>query len=443
VTKSRADVIAVPEGVGAPSWDGMLPPWPEGGKLFEVGPGRAFKTIGTAMFLARDGDRVIVYGGHYHGQVRLDRRVWLDAREGAQFMGHDGSAVVITAPGARVTGLTITHAGDSMDAEDAGVTVKDAPGAVVAGMTISDVKFGVVAKNSPGVLIAGNEITGRDEELSLVGDGIRVWFSDGARVQANTVRHTREILIEQTRQAVVTDNAVTDCRQGLHLMSAPEVTAARNFLASNSTGIYVMYGAGTRVVDNWVAHSRGPSGYGVGIKEADGVTVTGNRLVSNRVGIYIENAPRDPERPGTLTRNLLAGNDLGISLTTATHSNQVSENDFIENLQQVSASAQGALAANRWSVNGRGNHWSDYAGYDAGSDGLGDVAYAPLNVFEGWMDRQPALRWFWFTPASSAVDAAAQAFPIAAPEPLLTDEHPLVKPSTRGESRWSSLTGSP
>ncbi|HLN60858.1 MAG TPA: nitrous oxide reductase family maturation protein NosD [Symbiobacteriaceae bacterium] len=440
VTRSRTDQVAVPPGAGAPAWDGRLPPWPVGGKVFEVGPGRANKTIGQAMFLARDGDRVIVYGGQYHGQVRMQYRVWLDVRDGAEFMGHDGSAVVITAPGARVTGLTITHAGDSMDSEDAGVTVRDAPGAVVANCTISDVKFGVVAKNSPGVIIAGNTITGRAEELSLLGDGIRVWYSDGALVVANSVRHTREILVEQTKGARVEANAVTDSRQGLHLMSAPAATATRNFLGGNSTGIYVMYGAETVVTDNWVVYARGPSGYGVGVKEADGVRVEGNRLVGNRVGIYLENSPMRADKPGILTGNLLAGNDVGLSLTVSTHSNQISENNFLENLQQVSVAGQGTLAANEWTVAGRGNHWSDYAGYDAAGDGLGDVAYAPLRVFEGWMDRQPDLRWFWFTPAASAVDAAARAFPVAAPEPILTDERPLMAPSPGRESPWSSLT---
>lgn len=428
----------VPPHVGAAAWDGQLPAWPGGEKVLEVGPGRPLATIAEAMALAGDGDRVIVHGGRYHGSVRIERRVWLDVRDGAELMAQEGSAVYLTAPGARVTGLTITHAGDSMDDEDAGVQVRDAPGAVVAGCTIFDVKFGIVAKNSPGVLIAGNAVTGREGELSLMGDGIRVWYSDGARVEFNTIRHTREIIVESTRSAEIRKNAVVDSRQGLHLMNAPAATAVGNYMARNSTGIYVMYGADTTVRDNWIAESRGPSGYGIGLKEADGARVEGNVLVANRVGLYLENSPRRPDQPNTIAGNTLAQNDVGIALTPSTHSNLISGNDFVENLQQVSATGQGRMGANLWTVGGQGNHWSDYEGYDADGDGVGDVPHAPVRVFEGWMDRRPELRWFWFTPAAHAVDAAARAFPLAAPEPILTDERPAMAPRERRDAPWSS-----
>jgi nitrous oxidase accessory protein len=439
VALARMGGTAIPAGVGTAAWDGTLPEWPAGGKVFEVGQGRPYKTIGQAMFLAKDGDRVIVYGGHYHGSIIMKQRVWLDVRDGADFMGHEGSAVYIFAPGARVTGLTISHAGDSMDDEDAGIQIKDAPGAIVAGNTIRDVKFGIVVKGSKGALVAGNDITGRDEDISLIGDGIRVWYSDGARVLANTVRHTREIIVEQTERSEVRANAVVDGRQGLHLMKSPGAAVVGNFLSGNSTGIYVMYGADTHLENNLVANNRGPSGYGIGLKEADAARVVHNQLVSNRVGIYLENSPLQPDRWNEITGNLVAQNDLGVALTTSTHDNRISGNDFADNLQQVSASAEGTMAFNQWTVNGRGNHWTDYEGYDADGDGVGDLPHAPVRVFEGWMDRQPDLRWFWFTPAASAVEAAVRAFPLAAPDPILTDERPVIAAGNdRRETPWLS-----
>jgi len=437
VTHARLDRTPLPKGVGAEVWDGKLPEWPSGGKVFEVGPGHAYKTIGQALFLAKDGDRVIVYGGSYHGAIRLQRAVWVEGRDHPDLMGHEGTIVQITGKGARVTGLTIWNTGDSLDQEDAGVFVNEAPGAVVAGNTFRDVKFGVVVKASPGSIVAGNSITGKDQDLSTVGDGIRVWFSDGAQVMANTLRRTRELLVEQSKGVEVRSNAVLEGRQGLHLMSAPGVRVFGNYLAGNSTGIYVMYGGDSTLINNWVQNNRGPSGYGIGLKEADNARVEGNWLIGNRVGLYLENAPLSPERPNYLVNNLVAQNDEGVVLTAATHDNHISDNDFRDNLQQVASSGSGSLSANQWTVAGRGNYWSDYPGYDNNRDRIGDLPYAPVRVFEGWMDRQPDLRWFWFTPAATAVDAAARAFPLSAAEPILVDDHPMMAPAPRRDSPWS------
>lgn len=440
VVHSQIGRTAVPAGVGATAWDGKLPPWPVGGRVIEVGQGKQYKTIGSALALAKDGDHLIIYGGHYHGFIKLDKAIWIEGRDNPDLMGHEGTVMLITGKGARVTGMTIYHSGDLVDQEDAGIQIKDAADVVVAGNTLTDVKFGIVAKNSQRVLIAGNNITGRDEEVSLVGDGIRAWYSDGAQILANTVRHAREIIVEQSKGAAVAHNAVVDSRQGLHLMSAPEATVTGNFLGSNSTGIYVMYGADTHIYGNWIADNRGPSGYGVGVKEADGARVEGNWLIGNRVGLYLENTPRTPERFNVIAGNLVAYNDQGVALTTSTNGNRISGNDFLENVQQVSASSQGAMASNAWTVDGTGNYWSDYEGYDENRDHVGDVAYAPVRVFEGWMDRQPQLRWFLFTSAASAVDTAARAFPIAAPDPILNDERPGMAPADRRELPWSSYS---
>ncbi|MEI2421890.1 hypothetical protein V6O07_16560, partial [Arthrospira platensis SPKY2] len=82
------------------------------------------------------------------------------------------------------------------------------------------------------------------------------------------------------------------------------------------------------------------------------------------------------------------------------------------------------LGANTW----QGNYWSDYVGYDASGDGVGEMAYRAESLFENLADRTPALALFQFSPAQQAIDFAAVAFPIIKPKPKLTDNAPLVDP---------------
>ena len=82
-----------------------------------------------------------------------------------------------------------------------------------------------------------------------------------------------------------------------------------------------------------------------------------------------------------------------------------------------------------WAEHGRGNYWSDYAGYDADGDGIGDLPYRSQRLFESLADADPILRLFTWTPAASALDFAARAMPTIRPETKLTDEAPLMAPA--------------
>src|SRR5581483_10170514 len=109
---------------------------------------------------------------------------------------------------------------------------------------------------------------------------------------------------------------------------------------------------------------------------------------------------------------LLAAGEVGIRLLPNVGGLSVTGNAFVENQQQVEvAGAGGDPAANLW----RDNHWSDYAGFDADGDGIGDVPYRSEKLYEQIVDRRPELRLFALSPAVPAIDFAARAFPLDTP----------------------------
>jgi nitrous oxidase accessory protein len=79
-------------------------------------------------------------------------------------------------------------------------------------------------------------------------------------------------------------------------------------------------------------------------------------------------------------------------------------------------------------VAGQGNYWSDYAGFDADGDAIGDLPYAAKSLFDTLTGAHPELRLFQLSPAVDALDLAAKAFPLFAPQPRLTDPAPLMQP---------------
>jgi ABC-type multidrug transport system ATPase subunit len=187
-----------------------------------------------------------------------------------------------------------------------------------------------------------------------------------------------------------------------------------------------MYSDKSAFRGNLVVGNRGPSGYGLGLKDNDDLVAEDNELSGNRVGIYLDNSPNRLDSRGIIRRNRLAYNDLGLAFLPAVKRNDVSSNAFVDNLEQVAVLGPGSFTGNAFTVGGRGNYWSDYRGFDLDGDGVGDLPYKAESLFESLMDRHPDLRLFQFSPVQDAVDLATRAFPVVRPRPKLEDTAPLV-----------------
>jgi nitrous oxidase accessory protein len=179
---------------------------------------------------------------------------------------------------------------------------------------------------------------------------------------------------------------------------------------------------------NIFANNRGPSGYGLGLKDMDGVEASDNLFTGNRVGMYFDNSPWSLDVSQHFTRNAFTFNDIGLLFAPSVKRNHFSQNSFIDNLEQVGLTGGGDFKDNSFTVNGQGNFWSDYTGYDTTGDNLGDLPYVSKSLFENMMDKNPQLRLFQLSPAQQAIELAARAFPIFQPKPKLTDDAPLLEP---------------
>jgi nitrous oxidase accessory protein len=189
-----------------------------------------------------------------------------------------------------------------------------------------------------------------------------------------------------------------------------------------------MYSRDPIVIGNRIVNNHGPSGGGVGLKDVDGAVIEGNRFVNNQIAIQVDTSPRERGIENYIRGNVFAYNHAGIGFLPSVKHNTVVGNTFIDNTEHVAIIGRGQLQEITWAENGRGNYWSDYAGYDADGDGIGDVAYRSQRLFETLVDRNPLLRFFTWTPAASAVDFAARAMPTVRPEVKLADPAPLMEP---------------
>ncbi len=384
--------------------------------------------LAEAIAAAQPGDTLEIAGGTFHGNLVIDKPLTLIGRDGATLdAGGQGTVLRLNAPDTTVRGFIVRNSGDSLDREDSGI-IAVGPRALVEDNVLENVLFGIYINSSPGTVVRGNHITGQDLDIARRGDLIRLWDSDDVLIENNLTRNGRDAVLWYSERMTLRGNDFSYGRYGLHFMYCDDALIENNRLTYNSVGAYLMYGRRMTLRDNLLAFNRGPSGYGIGLKDMDDSIITCNRFLDNRVGAFVDGSPRELDRTGIIEGNLFGYNDIAVEMLPSVRRNQIRDNSFIENEQQVVIAGGGRLEANEWTVGGRGNYWSDYAGYDGDGDGLGEIEYRAERLLDSLLSRRPELRLFLYSPVVNAVDFAARAFPLVRPQPILVDTHPLTNP---------------
>lgn len=388
----------------------------------------ASEDLQALIDVAEPGSVVIVPPGTYQGNVVIDKPIELRGEGWPVIDGEGvGNVIEIFAENVTVTGFVIVNTGTSLDKENAGISANE-DRVTVVGNRFENVLFGVFLRGSEDSYVADNVIGATDFELGRRGDGIRLWESSRSVVERNVIDGGRDTVLWFSNDLVLRDNRVTNGRYGIHFMYSDRALVEGNFLSGNSVGGFLMYSKDLTLKDNLITGSHGPSGYGIGLKDMDGTTLTGNHIMSNRVGVYFDNSPSTPGIEHDISDNLFAYNDVGALFLPSVKGNVLTGNAFVDNGEQVGIQGKGNFYGNNtFTVEGQGNHWSDFAGYDADGDGIGDVFYESADLFSTITDKNPDLHFFDMTPASKAIDLAGKMFPAFKPRPKLTDSAPLIE----------------
>ncbi|HSO34172.1 MAG TPA: nitrous oxide reductase family maturation protein NosD [Labilithrix sp.] len=359
----------------------------------------------------------------YRGDLTIKRPVTIRGERLTVLEG-SGSSTVVTVDAKDVTleNVLIRHSGRRHTAEDSGVKAKGER-IRVADVDIQDTLFGVSLEACKQCVVERAHVVGFGDEAELRGDGIKLWEANDSVVRGCLVEHARDLVVWYTRRATVEDTVVTGGRYGAHFMYAHDSVVRRSHFERNVVGIFVMYSMRLRVEENVLAGARGAAGIGLGFKDSDAVQVRGNWLVANTVGTYLDNTPRTAADPVGFDDNLFALNDVAMRLNTSEAGLSFRGNDFHQNAEMIEVDGGGDAMF----VAMRGNHYSDYEGYDLDADGVGDVAYEVKALSSELTESRPSLKLFHGTAALGLVDAVARAMPMLASHKLLVDPAPLAR----------------
>jgi nitrous oxidase accessory protein len=193
-----------------------------------------------------------------------------------------------------------------------------------------------------------------------------------------------------------------------------------------------MFSRRVRFEGNRFVKNRGFSAVGVLFKDAYETTAVDNLYADNTIAMVLDNSMQN-----LFERNHFVRNDIAVHLFSGSDANTFTQNNFLENLSPILL--VGKRTTTRWSQDGRGNHWSDYQGYDLDGDGIGDVPHRIENVFEFLEAEHPPLRLYLVSPVAAAIRAGERAFPMFEFSREV-DAAPLVRPVAI-PAHWSRPAG--
>jgi len=200
------------------------------------------------------------------------------------------------------------------------------------------------------VLINCTNIVVKDLNLTKNGQGVVFKYTSNSFIQnVNVSGNWDGVYIE----AYSSNNTIIDC------------TVTNNLLI----GIYISNSWGNTVSNNRVSKNN----YGVFLDESSNANIiVNNTITENEKGLYFY-GENGNILSNVVRANTVSNNTVGISLLFS-RDNIIYHNNFVNNSDQAYAFD----SADRWDYNSEGNYWTDYAGEDLNSDGVGDTPY-PIN----------------------------------------------------------------
>ncbi len=360
--------------------------------------------------------------GKYRGPAIINKPLTVEGN-GKVVVDAGGRGTVLTIKADRVTirGLTLRGSGDSHDTID-GAIMAEGKELLIENNVLEDVLFGISLHKTTDSIVRGNRIRSRPVDSAERGDGMRLWYNTGNRIENNDIAQMRDLTVSNSPRNRFTGNTIHDSRRAFNFLFSHRSIVEGNLLDKNSTGVISLNSEGMVIRNNRILHAMDASGAGIALKETSAALIYGNEIVHCAHGIMAD-SPMDPINRIVFVNNIIAHNVTGIYFYGAKGGHIAINNTFKSNLWPVTIIGDGDPMNDFW----WGNSWDNYEGFDLDGDGLGDK---PHELY-AWADRiwmdTPSATFFRSTPVLELLDFLERLAPFSSPSLILRDTAPRLR----------------
>ena len=230
---------------------------------------------------------------------------------------------------------------------------------------------GVNITGAGGVTVSGFTIRNAD----IVSSGVIVAFSDDVTITDNIIRASSQsngTYIVGSNAVTVQNNNITANVWGIAVQGGFGNTIRANNVTGNSVGIGVFSSQGNKITDNQLRKAQ----KGLEFNYASTSNVVARNIISNNTfGLWVQSSSQNLVTENNIDFNNQGASPIGVYLR-GTSGNTIYHNNIRNNTIQMFGASAGDMTGNTWNdgtANRRGNFWSDYAGIDNDTDGVGDT----------------------------------------------------------------------
>jgi nitrous oxidase accessory protein len=388
-------------------------------KTLVVSPQGKIHSIKIAIHTAKDGDTILVQAGTYkEGNMVIEKSLTIKGEGYPVLDGeHKYEIFTVHANDVTITGIKFINTGTASMNDVAAVKVLDSKRVKIIGNLFTNTTFGIYFSNSSQSRIENNTLQSQAHAEHEIGNGVHLWKCEHITIHNNRIEGHRDgIYFEFVTNSLITNNhSEKNLRYGLHFMFSHNDEYRNNFFVNNGAGVAVMYTKNVKMHDNTFEQNWGSASYGLLLKDISDSEVIGNQFIKNTIGIHMEGVSRT-----LLDKNNFYENGYAIRLQASCDDNTFIRNNFSSNTFDVVTN--GTMVLNTID----GNYWDKYQGYDLNKDGIGDIAFRPVNLYAMIVERIPSAVLLWRSFLVLLLDRAEKVIPVATPENL-KDNSPSMK----------------
>ncbi|MBL7811414.1 MAG: nitrous oxide reductase family maturation protein NosD [Bacteroidetes bacterium] len=385
----------------------------------EVGRGKGFSTLQSAVDKAKPGDRILVYPGTYEAiNLKIEKPLTIEGKDWPVLdaKGKD-DGIAILCSDVTVKGLVIKNTNRGSLKDYAGIRVFKASNIVISGNQLINAFFGIYLSDARNVHVTNNKLKGEAPDQSSSGNGIHLWQCANSVITGNHITGHRDgIYFEFARHGFIEKNvSEKNHRYGLHFMFSDSNIFHNNQFVKNGTGVAVMYSTQIQMLHNDFAENWGGSAYGILLKDIKDSHIRGNRFEKNTTAMYVEGSSRVK-----VDSNRFVSNGWAVKLLASCQQDTFTCNNFIANTFDISTN--GTLYMNYFQQ----NYWEKYDGYDLNRDRNGDVPHRPVSLYSLMVEKMPFMIFLLRSFIIDLLDTSERNVPSLIPENIV-DVTPRMK----------------